>query len=80
MLIEIWIPEELQTAIYILINQLERLELNRILTDQSVKYLVIEADADGDSIEHGLAEELAKKVKEIFDTDYLMGEVVNLVG
>jgi hypothetical protein len=41
---------------------------------------VIEADADGDSIEHGLAEELAKKVKEIFDTDYLMGEVVNLVG
>lgn len=56
MLIEIWIPEELQTAIYILINQLELLELNRILADQSVKYLVIEADADGDSIEHGLAE------------------------
>jgi hypothetical protein len=41
---------------------------------------VIEADADGNSVEHCLAKELAKKVKKIFDTNDLMREVVYLVG
>lgn len=80
MLVEVRIPKVLQATIYILINQLELIELNLILADQSVQNLVIEADADGNSVEHCLAKELAKKVKKIFDTNDLMREIVYLVG
>lgn len=41
---------------------------------------MIEADADGNSVEHCLAKELTKKVKEFFGTNNLMREIVYLIG